>query len=321
MYTIEPYYEYPKTIEKPKCMYDVPSIYSKGNHPPRTTNEADMPQGVEDLLKLEDRQKRLINQLEELAAKLHQIKQQMSTVPSVLSASDAERLSPINTTREIATIDLPDGFILDVVIMASINSKLIALQILTRWLRDLYKVDVAFHTHSSIAKPAHSPLWEGVKSQKINQNRNHQQIIITLIWKNVGVDPRLMVSPSQQHTAISGEVNIVRYLTYLLLPARYFNDSVKQTEVDHWLDTAHLSVLHGSHQERQMILRTLGSHMEKRQFLVGDKLSIADIGMLGAILETQLVTKLPLSLKRWLTTCRSDSGVSALLDTLPQLTV
>lgn len=316
MYAISPHYEYPKIIEKPKCMYDMQNVYAANNCPRfmqntdavlHTFNEDN------DLSKLEERQKRLISQLEDLSTKLRQIKQQMTTVPSVLDIAsydaDATSTPAINS-------ELKAGAVLDVVITASMKTKLIALKILSCWLSKWYRTSMVHHMHSSVVQPLSMLKVGNLQSLKFNESRGQQQVILTVIRKDVGDDPQLMVSPSRQHTAICGEVNVLRYLTSLLLPSLYFHDPVKQTEVDDWLDMAHFSILHGIDQKRQITLRTLDSHLEKHQFLVGDNLSVADVGMLGAILQIQSVNKLPSSLKRWLTTCQRDPGISSVFEAL-----
>lgn len=119
-----------------------------------------------------------------------------------------------------------------------------------------------------------------------------------------------MVSPSKQGP-ISGEVNVLRYLASFLPMHYQFTDPVRKTEVDAWLDIAHVSLCHGDNKARQTILATLESHLNKRKYLVGNRLTIADIGIFSAILQFQSTQSLKGSLNKWVKACLENPGLSS----------
>ena len=72
------------------------------------------------------------------------------------------------------------------------------------------KVNTSCHTHSSINN---LPFPEHCQSFLPLTQSNDAKVCITLIWKEIGHDCQMMVSPQQ--TPIVGEVNMLRYFTQL----------------------------------------------------------------------------------------------------------
>ena len=70
------------------------------------------------------------------------------------------------------------------------------------------KVNTPCHTHSSINN---LPLPEHCQSFLPVTQSNDAKVSITLIWKEIGHDIQMMVSPQQ--TPIVGEVNMLRYFS------------------------------------------------------------------------------------------------------------
>lgn len=89
-----------------------------------------------------------------------------------------------------------------------------------------------------------------------------------------------------------------RYIARLL-GFNYENDPILSTQIDDWLETAHSSVIHGSNKERQSVLKSLNSHLGKNSYLVGNSVTLADIIIWSALVQTKLHKDLPANVSKW----------------------
>ena len=108
-----------------------------------------------------------------------------------------------------------------------------------------------------------------------------------------------MISPTKQ-TAVRGEVNIARYINRVISCE---SDIIMATQIDEWLDIAHVQILNGNTKEKAAALRNLNSRLGKNEWLVGSALSLADIVMWSALHQTKQANGAPTNVKKWLKKC------------------
>ena len=115
-----------------------------------------------------------------------------------------------------------------------------------------------------------------------------------------------MVSPSEQ-TPIQGEANIARFLARLLRPPYDDTDIIRATEIDNLVDLAY-PLTKGNNKERAAVLRTLNAKLGKSAWLVGDEITLADIVLWGAIMQTGQFEGAPGNVKKWLDRCSEQKA-------------
>nr|XP_053640162.1 LOW QUALITY PROTEIN: uncharacterized protein LOC128694196 [Cherax quadricarinatus] len=188
--------------------------------------------------------------------------------PSNLSPSPAP-LSPL----------APRSTVHDLVISASPEAPPFSLLLLRRLLKTAgISVYCANHLHSSV-----SQVSERLQHWFMDQDpdgRSSCRVAFTLHWKDARV-PSLMVDPLRQ-TTISGEVNIVRYVSRLFPLSSPYNYEASGTfatitETDHVLDQLSRQLTEGNNRERQAALRQLNARLGKTGWLMGTSCSIVDV--------------------------------------------
>lgn len=115
-----------------------------------------------------------------------------------------------------------------------------------------------------------------------------------------------MVDPTRQ-TVIQGEANVARYLARLLYPD-WDDTNIFTTQVDDLLDTAQLQILEGNSKEKAAAVRTLNSTLGKRDWLVGNEPSLADVFCWSALHQTSQVAGSPNNVKKWLKQCQNHQS-------------
>ena len=113
-----------------------------------------------------------------------------------------------------------------------------------------------------------------------------------------------MISPTKQ-TAVTGEVNIARYINRVINP-NCEADIIMATQVDEWLDIAHIQIINGNTKEKAAALRNLNSRLGKNDWLVGSSLSLADIVTWSALQQTNQASSAPANVKKWLKKCDEE---------------
>ena len=94
--------------------------------------------------------------------------------------------------------------------------------------------------------------------------------------------PTMMVSPHNQ-TPVQGITNILRYLCRQFYPALYEGHCpVNSSLVDSWLDTF-AGFQWWNSKEKSRVTKQLNSQLGFSPFLVGEKLSLADIVGFGVV--------------------------------------
>ena len=179
--------------------------------------------------------------------------------------------------RSVANIHVfqlsaPAGKTPDLVVRCSPSHPAHSLQGVCRLLKGAgLSVHTSCHTHSSVTSlpPA---LASFLPVSEVS--RTQAQVRVTLIWKEVGKDAELMVSPLNQ-TLIKGEVNILRYISRLFPSLLPYESLSPLTEVDAMLDTIS-SLVWAAPRERQPLMRTLVTNLGKSTFLSGKLMFLTD---------------------------------------------
>ena len=114
-----------------------------------------------------------------------------------------------------------------------------------------------------------------------------------------------MISPTKQ-TAVRGEVNVARYINRVISPS-FETDIILATQIDEWLDIAHIQILNGNLKEKAAALRNLNSRLGKNEWLAGSSLSLADIVTWSALQQTKQADSAPANVKKWLKTCSESA--------------
>ncbi len=113
-----------------------------------------------------------------------------------------------------------------------------------------------------------------------------------------------MVNPGSQ-LAIHGEANVARYLARLLTPAYDASraDIAVATEIDALVDMA-TQLARGKDKEKASVIKTLNAKLGKANtWLLGEKMSLADIVLWSAMHQGNQVVTASGNVKRWLDAC------------------
>lgn len=194
---------------------------------------------------------------------------------------------------------------LDVVVNASPTRPPFSIWPMKRLLESRIKVLLNCHTHSSVSK---LPQWLNDLSDGNSLSSNPRMLydlVITLIWKEVDGDCELMVNPLLQ-VAITGEVNLIRYLGRHLQPSYESSEPLEATELDYWLDQAHHGLVHGKAKEQQGVLKALNVQLGKSSYVLGSSVGLADIALWSVLLQTGLESGAPSNVKRWMKVLGED---------------
>ncbi|XP_076366672.1 aaRS-interacting multifunctional protein 2 isoform X4 [Tachypleus tridentatus] len=262
MYRLEPVYDRGNKIELPTCMYKMSNIYEKNNDTSKLKTE-----------------------VEKLKTNTQQ--------PTKATAEATTNL----TNRECGVIEQSQSCIVqDIVITASPNYPPVSVWIMRNLLGQKIKVKLSTHLHSSLT--TYLPKLKNLEDALMDFDRKDCQLVITVIWKDVGKDPELMVSPVKQ-SSILGEVNIVRYLGRFVTPGYDEGDPVIATEIDFFLEIIHSAFTNGNNKEKQGVLKTANIKLGKQTFLVGSELTIADVMLWSAIVQHKMEHDLPSNVKKW----------------------
>ena len=111
----------------------------------------------------------------------------------------------------------------------------------------------------------------------------------------VGDLPCLVVSPCA-HTPLTGEITIARFLCRTLLPDLYGNLTPEESaNVDYWIDQA----LAGN-KERTAALKSLNVKLAKQQWILGDKMTLADVVLACCTVKENGSSSAPGNVNKWL---------------------
>ncbi|KAM7296974.1 aminoacyl tRNA synthase complex-interacting multifunctional protein 2 isoform X2 [Ixodes scapularis] len=308
MYRVEPIYGETGPIELPNCMYKVDSVYCEADTSGISRPEMQAGADAELVQRLEARQEQLLKKLESLHSVVQKTRESLSIgmekgTPSTRQISASSVSALMQSSSSTAPGGAPP---LDVVLGASPGRPPFSVWPLKRLLGERRRVLLSCHTHSSVSGlPQRIGDLGRLEAGGIGDSRSFYDLVLTLVWKQVERDCEMMVNPLLQ-VAISGEVNLIRYLGRLLDPSYESLGPVEATEVDHWLDQAHHGLLHGKNKERQAVLKALNAQLGNSPYVLGSSPSLADIALWSAVLQLDLLSGAPSNVKRWMKTLNED---------------
>lgn len=247
------------TVTLPTCMYRLPPI----NPSVAQTAQAggsDAASLKADLARLERRQEAVLARLAQLRGQVEE------ATPSCTDAA-------VTMTTEAGPPPKHRG---DIVVVASAERPPLSLLLLRRLAPGLH---LTAHAHST-APPVSAEL-SGAFSWRGADGAAHLRVI----WKPVGDEVRLLVSPAGQCCPLLGEDQVFRYVARALLPAQYeAGDGSRAARVDQLLEQAD-RLRGGNGKERQAVLRSLNGQLGSQPFLLGAALSLVD-GVVWSALRT-----------------------------------
>jgi len=340
MYAMKPVFELDTAIDVPKCMYSLPVIQSS-NKIAGVGSSSTSPSSSA-LRALEARQDAILARLEKLklevaaygkslgVSTLDSVPSQLSFPKIVDSDSTIQRLAKLQGTIKLLEKIFRDntssnqshksgksnnlkqsgaviGKTPDLVVRCSPTHPVFSIPAVHKLLCGAgLSVHTSCHTHSSVTslpKQCQAFLPESQVS------RSAAQVRITLIWKDIGRDCELMVSPLTQ-TLIKGEVNVLRYFARLFPSILPYENIEEVTNVNSMLDTVS-SILWALPKERQPLMRTLVNSLGKSSFLAGQSLSVVDLALYSLVKQLSLEKDLQPELSKWFDRTTKDLGIKS----------
>lgn len=274
MYALKPVFNLDARVDLPTCMYSLPVIQVS-----KSINESgeDLPEHA--IKALEARQEAILNKLGLLRGEVESFLKGQGVSSFTTSQPDA-----IQTHK------------VDIVVRCSPGKPVFALPGLITLLSEHMKVYSTVHCHSSVNNlPSHLNSFLPTSTVE----RGEANLKITLIWKEVGSDCELMVSPVSQ-SFIRGEVNIIRYFARLFPALLQYEADPSVTAIDNLLDSV-TSLQWAQPKDRQPILRPMAVNLARMEYLCGNKFGIADLALFSALKQLNLEKDLQPELKKWYT--------------------
>nr|XP_002119620.1 aminoacyl tRNA synthase complex-interacting multifunctional protein 2-like [Ciona intestinalis] len=243
MYSAKPHFEYNSTnVQLPDVMYKASSMVTICDN----TGDNNVTQ---ELTSLKQRQSDLLRGLDDMIERVNKMKSMVTTTTN--KGNNAE--------------------FRDIVIHACPSQPPLSLKYLIKMLRQRFKVLVKVHGHSSVTNHMTSFL-----TNEETTNRNHYDIIITLIWKSAPDDPITHLHPSS--SPIVGESNLARLVGRML---GYYDNTPTSfliiTTTDVIYDACDvINNIGSTKKQRQDALQTLGGVLNNNQWFMGKVPTIVD---------------------------------------------
>lgn len=285
-------------IELPTCMYTLRSnaLAEQQISTTTTTNcngsgPGSAADGSRNTSEIEQRQEKVLQQLNELKSQLAGIRSQLG-----LCQKGIQHTQKSAVQKDDLIVDDP---LHDIVINSQptfIPYSLLALK--NAW-KGTFNIDVKVFAHSSVSNVSKEALEFQKKLCASSENDPAKRgIKITLIWTNCE-HTEMIMSPTM-YVPIYGEVNIIRYLGRVG-PVEYrYENSPLCNEVDLVLDICYELLRCSTPKSKADILRILNTRLQKEKFFGGDRLSVADVGVYSTFLRMKLSAKeLTPALKEW----------------------
>ncbi|KAJ9598491.1 hypothetical protein L9F63_010811 [Diploptera punctata] len=312
MYRMKPIVNISGQIELPKCMYRMKNIqqaYLK-SHVEQTPNKkqfSSISEQVNKFLKCPlPEMTALENRQEAILAQLAELKNQMAVIRAQLEQSVTPKIQlgkKVMVTRDNEL--LQNGVIHDIVINASPKYPPYSLAALRRLWGDGLKLGIKCYFHSSMLElPDYLKDFVSLVSNDIKDDKL-PLLNVTLVWKDVGPNTELVVSPIK-HATVKGEVNILRYLSRLGPPKYNYelnSEPAMSARVDSILDTCYNMARSTTVKDKQSLIKVLNSHLGKNEFLTGgSSISIADVAAWSVLkqIDAQNLTN---NMNSWLQRC------------------
>ncbi|KAK7079317.1 prolyl-tRNA synthetase associated domain-containing protein 1-like [Halocaridina rubra] len=261
-----------------------------------------------DLVELERRQEAVLLRLETLKLHLDKLQSNKVYTNNVTSTGAVPAIGAAAQSSPVKT-----GTVHDLVISASPDKPPYSLVLLRKLLREAgFPVYCANHLHSSVKEV--SSMQRSLFNDNPEGDRSNHSVAFTIHWKDVPV-PCLMVNPLRQ-TIISGEANIVRYISRLFPLASVYNYEASGTfasitETDILLDMLESQILNGKNKEKQGSLRRLNERLGKQPWLKGGNCSIVDIMAWSAVKQIGLDSGAPANIAKWLKAVSTLAGIDS----------
>ncbi|KAG8222384.1 hypothetical protein J437_LFUL003004 [Ladona fulva] len=178
-----------------------------------------------------------------------------------------------------------------------------SLNALVKLLGEQYNISVSVFVHSSMHNIP-DDLKNFFPENGLKDKCENVDIKLRLVWKPVGLDPSLVVSPVNG-TTILGEVNIARYLCSLIDGDLSLNfDSslgcpLNILLIDHWLDSIHKNIVHGKQSDFLSIEKIIKSKLNESLCIINEKVSVVDLCLWSALKNMQLEKKIIHQYSKW----------------------
>ncbi|CAG9760861.1 unnamed protein product [Ceutorhynchus assimilis] len=307
MYNLKPIVEQGFTVELPKCMYKLSNIHEKRSteeHVSSPARNLDIFDQVKQFLKncqdipgmaeLEAKQHNILEQLAELKKQISSLRQNLS----IQSDENSKNTIPVmQCIKPISNANLlPDTLVVN----SNPSNPPYSLELLQRLLQKQIGLTVTSYLHSSVSSlPEES---SKLKDSLVNFKplTGVPVINISLIWKNINSNAEFLIT----HTPISGEVNLLRFLSRSANTNLNYDAEANSFEIDSLLDQSYLLVRSKTKVERAGILQTFNQSLGKAEWLLGKKQAgIADVAVYSAIKQAAVANQLSANLAKWYQRC------------------
>ncbi|KAK9882649.1 hypothetical protein WA026_022516 [Henosepilachna vigintioctopunctata] len=240
------------------------------------------------MAELEERQEKLLGQLEELKKIMKSIKCNFM----VIDKNTSTLLKPSTAIPCKVQRNIPD-----IVINANPNYPPYFLILLQRSLRNEINLNINCYLHSSIANIS-SVTEDFVSNLKRPQTKGIPSVDLMLIWKKIGQHAELNVS----HYPIQGEANILRYLVRILDSDLNHEKYPNPEEIDNLLDMSY--ALSYNSKNNKNYLQHLNKSSSKGLWLEGRRsITIADIAMFDFLKKNFKIDSVSGNLNKWFNQC------------------
>ncbi|CAO1414535.1 unnamed protein product [Diamesa serratosioi] len=295
-------------IQFPKCMYQLKPI---NNNLGNSTNTINRNSEMSEVEILEQKQKRILVQLEDLKNTLMAMRGDMNLCNKPQQPSQQKSSSSVQKTSSSANVKklpIDQSYLQDVVINA--NPQCVPYSVLA--LKNLWNgrlnLQAEVFTHSSVAEITSEAKDFTAKITKSSVSSNLPTLKVIIIWKDVDT---IQMVPSK-FSPIYGEVNIIRYLNRIG-PNEFFYDidNHQANLADTTLDICYQLSMKLPVKERQYNLQLLSQRLGKSKFFNDSNgLAIVDIAVSSIVkkLCSSNMKEVPAALTSWLTQVASFTG-------------
>ncbi|XP_071441519.1 phenylalanine--tRNA ligase alpha subunit A [Hetaerina americana] len=176
-----------------------------------------------------------------------------------------------------------------------------SVNVLVKLLGQQIPISTGVHVHSSMENIP-DDLKNFFTFDEVQDKNKSTGISIRLVWKPVGLDPIMVITPSSSVPVI-GEVNIARLLCSFLkgdIGLCFRNPCPLSTiQVDHWLDLIHKDVIHGAKSNLASFEVLLSNRLKETQCMMGNGITIVDLCLWSALKNMQLEKKFMYQYPKW----------------------
>ncbi|XP_066245116.1 aminoacyl tRNA synthase complex-interacting multifunctional protein 2 isoform X2 [Euwallacea similis] len=303
MYHLKPLVVHDFAVEIPKCMYELSNIHESkaGQHVAASTQKLDIfdqsCQGVPGMAQLEARQKDILAQLAQLKQQIFSLKQDLN-IQNGAASSELPKTAPQCYETPTKVSSFPDSLVITV----NPSAPPYFLELLQQLLRNDVALVVTSYLHSSISLLPDLAVQLKKTLEKFQPVAGVPVIVVSLIWKNINSNSEILLA----HTLVSGEVNVLRYLSRLATTNLSYDSDRHSLELDSLLDQCYLLARTKTKAERTNIFQVLNKSLGKFPWLVGrDQISIVDIAAFSAIRQSGISNELNANLTKWYQQCAS----------------